>query len=97
MDYLEIFYVKHCDISQIDFFDVYDKSCVKSNNFTINECCHTNVYKNTFDGMDYFSVPVCDAVEGCNLNGFGFQPHTDIYTYATPSGERVKDVQDMSW
>jgi hypothetical protein len=38
-DYFEIFDVKNCSISQMDSFDFYDKFCVKSNNFTINEQC----------------------------------------------------------
>jgi hypothetical protein len=101
MDYSEIFYVKNSDISQMDYFDVDDKSCVKSSNFSIYEqyikSCNTNVDKNT---VDCFSVPTYDAVEGCNLTGCGFQPHTYIQTYAGPSGGRVRDVEyllDLGW
>jgi hypothetical protein len=100
MDYFEIFYVKDSDISQMDYFVIYNKSCVKSSNFSnyeqcIKESCNTNVDKSTVDCMHCFSVPVYDTVEGCNLAGFRFQPHTNIHTYASPSGARVRDVQDL--
>jgi hypothetical protein len=100
MDYFESCDVKSNNISQMDYFHMYDKSCVKSSNLTIfdqciEEFCNINVSNNTIDDLNYFSVPVYDAVEGCNLTGFGFRPHTDIHTYASPSGGRVQDVQDL--
>jgi hypothetical protein len=84
----------------MEYFDVDDKSCVKLSNFSIykqdiKESCDTNVNKNTVDCMHCFSVPVYDAVEWSNLTRFGFQPHTNIHTYASPSGGSVRDVQDL--
>jgi hypothetical protein len=100
MDYFETCDVKSNNISQMDYFDLYDESCVKSSNFIISdqcsdEFCNTNICNNTIDDINYFSVPVYDTVEGCKLTGFGFRPHTDIHTYAGPSGGRVRDVQEL--
>jgi hypothetical protein len=100
MDHFENYDVKSNNISQMDYFDLYDESCVKSSNFTISdqcidEFCNTNVCNNTIEDVNYFLVPVYDAVEGCKLTGFGFRPHTDIHTYAGPSGGRVRDVQEL--
>jgi hypothetical protein len=72
MDYFETCDVKSNNISQMDYFDLYDESCVKSSNFTISdqcidEFCDTNVCNNTIDDVNYFSVPIYDAVESCKL------------------------------